>query len=370
VGRDYGSGSITEVRDGVWRLRVRAGVDTFTGKPRIITETFHGKPKAAQQRLSMLVAQHAGRRTSSTITLGQLLDQWSTASQILASSKLRYEYALKHLPERWYQMRADTLTRRDLELLYADLTAQGVGAATIRKLHNALSAAYTAAVRWDLLTVNPCRGARAPQTRSVPDTVPGLDVLRAVLEAANDDDEQTVVWITLAIVTGARRGEVLAVRWRDVDLVKKVVSLNGSINDERQRASTKTRRTRLVPIDSHTAQLLERWRRSQAERALAVGLKISQNCYVLSSDLGSREPWVPHAISQKFRRLRMKAGVDIRLHDLRHAYASHLLGEGVPLPEVSALLGHTKTSTTANIYAHVVERKGPSAAEIMRRAMG
>lgn len=368
--RDYGSGSIKEVREGVYRLRVRAGTDPITGRARIVTETFQGKAKQAQARLAQLVTQHLGRRTTSTITLGQLIDQWLATAQIATSTRTRYDFTLKHLPGVWRQTQADRITRRDLEQLYADLAKRGVGAATIRKLHNCLSGAYSAAVRWDLLTVNPCRGARAPQTRSAPDSVPDVDTLRAVLEAAEADDEQTLVWVTLAIVTGARRSEVLALRWRDVDTTKNVISVNASIGEDRKRGSTKTRRTRLVPIDTRTAGLLDRWRTAQGERALAVGARITRDCYVLSHDLTCRQPWVPHAITDKFRRLRERAGVDIRLHDLRHAYASHLLGEGVPLPEVAALLGHTRISTTANTYAHVVERKGPSAAEIIRKAVG
>lgn len=370
MARDYGSGSIKEVREGVYRLRIRAGTDPITGRPRIITETFEGKSKAAQQRLSQLVAQHAGRRTTSTITLGQLIAQWLDTAQLATSTRTRYGYALKHLPDHWNALQADRVSRRHLELLYADLAKAGVGSATVRKLHNCLSAAYSAAIRWDLLTVNPCHGARAPKTRNAPETVPGVDTLRAILEAARDDDEQTLVWLTLAIVTGARRGEVLALRWRDVDFAKRIISVNASIDDSRNRGTTKTRKTRLVPIDSHTAGLLATWRVAQAERALATGARTNQNCYILSHDMTSRQPWKPLSITQKFRRLREKAGVDIRLHDLRHAYASHLLGQGVPLPEVSALLGHTRTSTTANTYAHVVERKGPSAAEIMRKAVG
>lgn len=370
MARDYGSGSIKEVRDGVYRLRVRAGTDPVTGRSRIVTETFQGKAKQAQVRLSQLVALHSGRRTTSTITVGQLIDQWLDTAQIADSTRTRYDFTLRHLPASWREAQADRVSRRNLEQLYAELAKHDVGDATIRKLHNCLSAAYSAAIRWDLLTVNPCHGARAPQTRSAPDTVPDTDTLRAVLEAAEEDDEQTLVWITLAIVTGARRSEVLALRWRDIDTAKRLLSINASIGEDRKRGSTKTKRTRLVPIDAHTAVMLDRWRVAQAERALSVGTTVNQNCYVLSHDFASKTPWAPHAITSKFRRLRAKAGVDIRLHDLRHAYASHLLAEGVPLPEVAALLGHTRTSTTANTYAHVVERKGPSAAEIMRRAVG
>lgn len=368
--RDYGSGSIKEVREDVYRLRVRAGTDLATGRARIITETFSGRKKAAQARLSQLVAQHSGRRISSTIALGALIDQWLDTAQLQQTTRTRYHYTLKHLPERWKALQADRVTRRNLEQLYADLTKAGVGDATVRKLHNCLSGAYSAAIRWDLLTVNPCNGARAPQTRSAPDTVPSVNTLQAVLEAAAADDEQTLVWLTLAIVTGARRGEVLALRWRDVDLAKRVVSINASIADDRSRGTTKTRKTRLVPIDARTVALLDRWRLAQQERALSVGARIINDCYILSHDVTSRIAWAPMAITHKFSRLRAAAGIDIRLHDLRHAYASHLLGEGVPLPEVSALLGHTRTSTTANTYAHVVERKGPSAAEIIRKAVG
>lgn len=370
--RDYGSGSIKEVRPNVWRLRVRAGTDPITGRSRYVTETFEGKAKPAQQRLAQLVARHAGRRVGSSITLGRLIDEWLEAAQIAASTRARYDFALKHLPDGWRSVAAERITRRDLEQLYAELARKSVGAASVRKLHNCLSAAFGAGVRWDLLAVNPCHGARAPQTRSKPDVVPDVATLRRVLEVAAEDDEQTLVWLTLAIVTGARRGEVLAIRWRDVDLDKRQISINGSIAQEGGRGATKTRKSRLVSIDARTVSLLKRWRTAQVERSLAAGAggSITGNCYVLSHDVTSRTPWVPHSITTKFMRLRKAAGFDCRLHDLRHAYASHLLAEGVPLPEVSALLGHARISTTADLYAHVVQRSGPSAAEVMRRAIG
>jgi integrase len=370
VARNYGSGSIKEVRDGVWRLRVRAGVDNLTGKPRIVTETFHGKNKAAQQRLAELVAKHTGQRTSSSVTLGWLIKDWLATAQIVDATKQRYEHALKHLPDHWRARRADQVTRRDLEQLYAELSKRKVGASTIRKLHNCLSGAFSAAVRWDLVPANPCRGARAPRERTRPDVVPGPEVLRAVLQAAKDDDEQTLVWLTLAIVTGARRAEVLALRWRDVDLDKHQVSINASIDASRSRAATKTRQTRIVPIDESTVALLRSWRVAQMERALAVQARITPACYVLSHDLTSRTPWTPHAITTKFARLRSTVGVECRLHDLRHAYATALLNAGVPAQEVSSLMGHSKTSTTLDIYAHVVDRRGPSAAEIIRKVVG
>jgi integrase len=367
--REYGSGSITEVRDGVFRLRVRAGTDPIDGRSRYVTETFHGGKKAAQQRLAELVSKHSGRRSGSAVTLGWLIDDWLAITQLADSTRVRYGYALKHLPEAWRTTRAENIARRDLEQLYAELAKRKVGAATIRKLHNCLSGAYSAAVRWDLVTVNPCHGARAPQDRKRPDVVPSPEMLRQILDAAKADDEQTLVWLTLAIVTGARRAEVLALRWRDVDLDKRQVSINGSIDNSRGRSATKTRQTRIVPIDNATVDLLRSWRVAQTERAFAVKARIVANCYVLSHDVTSRTPWAPHAITTKFMRLRNATGIDCRLHDLRHAYATSLLNAGVPFHEVSSLMGHSKTSTTVDIYAHVVDRQGPSAAEMIRKTL-
>jgi len=119
-------------------------------------------------------------------------------------------------------------------------------------------------------------------------------------------------------------------------------------------------------LDDATVTLLKAWKVAQQERALAVGGAIRPGCYVLSHDLACLVPWTPQVMTRKWRRLADKAGIGFRLHDLRHAYGTLLLSNGVPVQEVSALMGHSKTSTTMNVYAHVTDRPGPSAAEISR----
>jgi integrase len=357
--RGYGSGSLHETRPGVWKLR-------HQGRSRTVT----GTRREAEQALAALVA--GGNLTGPTpavTTLGRLLDDWLAANTVQPSTTASYRAALAHLPAPLRKVRLHQLDLRTFDRLYADLDRKGVGRQQIRKLHTALCSALTEAVRWGLITHHPARGARLPELAARRVTIPTDDQITALLHAAADDPVAEI-WLRLALAAGARRGEVLALRWSCVDLDTGTITISASLEEDRTSKTTKTNRVRTVHLDAGTITLLRRWRRSQREHALAVGARLIKDPWVITSSLDGSIPWRPDGATQRFRRLCTRAGITgIRLHDLRHAHASILLRDGVDVATVANRLGHATPRTTLDTYAHVLDGADAAAADIIGRRL-
>lgn len=366
--RSYGSGSIRERSPSVWQLRVKAGHDPVTGKPRTVSETFHGGKKAAQQRLAELVAQHSSGITATKATLGSLIERWMTTARLEPGTVRNYRNALRHLPAPLLSTPLNQVGAHELDSVYSALSRSGLGAPTIRVLHAVLSAALQQAVKWRWIPANPARSASPPAARRGRSSAPDSATLAALITAAQEKDPQFHLWLRLAIVTGARRGEVLALRWGD--LTGDRLTISGSIDYDRTRKGTKTGDPRAVTVDPGTVALVALWQRMARERALTVGHRIGRGNYILSDEADFSRPWRPDVASKRFRRLCIATGVSgVRLHDLRHAHASQLLSDGVDLATVSRRLGHSRTSTTADIYAHVMPGADERAAVIAAQAL-
>jgi len=367
VTRSYGSGSIAEVRPGVYRLRVSAGADVITGRPRTISETYRGKAKDAQRRLGALAAEHGGR-TGTAATVGELVERWLDTATIAQGTRRNYRQAANRIPDRMRAMPAARLAAHDLDQLYAALTRSGVGVDAVRHVHATISRALTQGVRWGWIGANVARNARPPTApRSKATTLP--DGAFARLLAATDDP-QTRLWLRLAAVTVARRSEVLALRWERVDLAAGTVTIAGALEIDGTRKATKTGRARTVEVDAVTVEELRAWRVAQKARALTLGGKPGP--WVLSDDPLSARPWRPDVATKRFARLAKSAGlVGVRLHDIRHDGVTAMLAAGVPVTAVAGFAGHSRVSTTLDVYGHVLDGQGRHAADVLgKRASG
>ena len=161
------------------------------------------------------------------------------------------------------------------------------------------------------------------------------------------------IFFRLAIASGARRGELCALRWRDIDLELGIVRIGRSIVEAGgivTEKDTKTHQIRGVSIDVTTRGLLKDYRRELDTTRRDLGNCLSESAFVFSHDPQGNDPWRPGYVTSAFCRLRNKLGLaNLRLHDLRHASASLLIASGIDIKTVSARLGHAQSSTTLDI---------------------
>jgi len=155
-----------------------------------------------------------------------------------------------------------------------------------------------------------------------------------------------------------RRGEILALRWKNVDLEKGTVRVMGSLEQTRaglRFKSTKTDNARAVPLPKFAINELRAWKRQQAENLLRLGIRQRQDGLVCAREDG--EPKQPASLTNEFTYLigRVKDLPKVRFHDLRHSHATQLLAAGVHPKIVQERLGHSTITTTMDLYSHVSE---------------
>ncbi len=272
----------------------------------------------------------------------------------------------RHVIPRIGGMRLQKLNAVHLNHLYAELLsagrkrrAGGLSPRTVRYIHVILSRALGDAVRWGRLDRNPAKLADPPAQNGLR---PGGHIrtwspeeLRMFLRHSAEDRLRPA-WITL-VTTGMRRGELLGLRWLDVDFVAARVSVRQtyvSIDGRAQFSEPKTRRSRrTIDLDNRTLRALDDWRKTQAEEREAWGEAWEDHGLVFTQPNG--RPIDPDSFTKLFRRLARQAGLPaIRLHDLRHSHATLLLASGVNPKIASERLGHHSTAFTLDVYSHVV----------------
>jgi integrase len=178
----------------------------------------------------------------------------------------------------------------------------------------------------------------------------------------------------VAVYTGARRGELLNLRWKDIDLDSKKITITGStavIAGERVNGTTKSGRTRVVSIEDETVAVLRQRKADQAAEQLKAGdsWRGTRDGYVFTTGWG--EPIYPDTATSLMTKL-IRANQqlpDARLHDLRHLHATTLLLSGVPVHVVAARLGHADPAITLRVYAHLIRSAEAAAADIFAQAV-
>ena len=196
----------------------------------------------------------------------------------------------------------------------------------------------------------------------------GPDLVR-VLQRASATAPELACFLVVAAATGARRSELVALRWIDVDVANRVLTIERGIvlgPDGLVEKDTKTHGARRVTLDQQTADLLAEHRERVRERAVLCRVAIADSSFVFSDAVDASVPWYPDSVSRSFRRLCAAEGLaGVRLHDLRHFVATQLLGAGVDIRTVAGRLGHRNAATTLNVYAHFLEQQDVAAADII-----
>jgi integrase len=206
----------------------------------------------------------------------------------------------------------------------------------------------------------------------MPEIAPPTPAQLAKLQKAIDaSDPEFGVFVRLSAMTGARRSEVLALRWTDVDLERGVVTIGRGLvqgPDGLVEKDTKTHQTRRVALDAPTTAALVDHRRPPSSEPSSAASTLAGDAFVFAGEVAGTTPWYPDSASRRFRKACDDAGLTrVRLHDLRHYVATRLLSAGVDVRTVAGRLGHRNAATTLNVYSHFVPEADQEAAEILGR---
>ena len=376
--QNYGAGSMTERSPGAWRLRVYIGDDLLTGNPRQVHRTFRGGQRDAARELAKLVTEaQKGRFAHVGATVGQLLDSWlehieslGRTPSTMRGSRSRVERAIRPALG---TVPLSKLGPDALDRCYAAWTAQGLSGATVRSYHATLSAALHQAVRWGWIERNPADRATSPSAPGPAMTPPTPAEVSLLFTAAEATDPVLATAIALAARTGARRGELAALRWSDVDLAAGYLTIARSISvvdGVTYEGDTKTHAIRRLALHESGAKVLrERWA-YQADLAERAGSPLVEDPFVLSYSAHAGNPVNPDTISHRFAALATKSKVHCRFHDLRHFSVTTLIAAGMDIRTVSTRHGHASATMTLNRYSHALPASDREAAAVLGRALG
>jgi integrase len=363
-------GHLKERSPGHWAIIL----DTYdaSDKRKRRWHSFHGTKREAQVECSRLITelQTGAAVDPSRATVGEFLDRFERDWVAVNTSRRtaeRYADSLNHIRRTLGSMKLQALKATHLASLYADLSRSGLAPATIRHLHVVAHRAFKEAKAWGLLRDNPVDMVRPPKMQTQEAKILQPHEAKALLTKLRG--APLYLLASLALGTGARRGELLALRWRDVDLDTGRMTIEQSLEQTSAGLRTKSPKTRhgrrTISLPPHLCdELREHWREQQEQR-LALGLGRSPDTStVLANHDGA--PLNPDTISKQWERL----ASGVTLHSLRHTHASMLIGSGMDVLTISRRLGHSTPAITLNIYGHLIAGSDDKAAKVMEAAFG
>ena len=239
---------------------------------------------------------------------------------------------------------------------------------TYRVLHSC----FAATLRWGYLSENPCARVTPPAYQAPPVELPDADALAKLFRHCLESNDDYANLVALTLLTGLRLGEILSLRWGDVDIETGRIAVTRSgqwIHGEWVETAPKTRSgRRVVAVGEMGIRLLRRQKAVVARRKLQAGTRWREHGLVFPATDG--RPLSPDRVSAAMRRLCKAAGVPkLHFHALRHGAASLALLAGIPLPDVSKRLGHADPSVTSKVYSHGISN-GRRVAEAIERVLG
>ena len=369
-------GHIRERSPGRWAIVI----DTrdATGKRKRRWHSFKGTKRQAQVECAKLIAESKTGTAldSAKVTLREYLERWLAhiTTQVSPRSAENYREVVEHWllpalgnvklaklqPEQIARAYSDALTKGGRE-------GQGLSPRSVVMMHRSLSQALKQAVIWRLRLDNPASFCKPPRVERKEMKVLDLDATASLIEFAKGD--RLYIPILLFALCGLRRAEMAALRWNRLDGHR--LSVSTSIEQTGQgvrEKPPKSGKARSIVLPALVVDELRRHRISQAEQLLALGVRQTDDTHICLREDGS--PWPPRVLTYAFVRLIRASGLTrVRLHDLRHGHATHLLVSNTHPKVVQERLGHANIQLTLDTYSHVLPTMQEDAASTIDAAM-
>jgi len=331
-------------------------------------KVFYGRTrKEVQEKLKVALRdqQQGTLITAPKQTLAQFLFEWLENSQkqsVRPRTYERYEELVRlHIVPALGRHELQKLSAQHLQAFYAKKAEEGLSATTINHFHNVLHKALDTAVKWNLVARNVCDLVSPPRRKQFEVHPLTLEQVHKLLSVVDGHEMEAL--IKLALATGLRRGELMGLKWQDINVdagvlqVRRILSrvpskMPGKGYVEAEPKTQKSRRS--VVIAPFALEALTQHRERQLEAKLKAGDAWQEHDYVFCTSIGTHLNPTRDMLDQ-LKALLKKAGLpDIRFHDLRHSAATLLLSVGVHPKVVQEILGHSQISITMDVYSHVL----------------
>jgi integrase len=368
-------GHIRERGEDSWAIILDIGRDPETGKRRQKWHTFHGTKRDAQREMrSLLNDLDAGAYVEpDKMLVKKYLERWLASyakAQVSPKTFERYAEIVRcHLIPALGGLKLAALRPLQIQAYYASavesgrrprrgkvvVVPRGLSARTVLHHHRVLREALHQAVKWQMLARNPADSVEPP--RPITTEMRALDEMETVRLIEASACGRLYLPILLAATTGLRRGEVLAVRWRDIDLEAGTLAVRQSLEQTKEGLSFKEPKTqkgrRVIALPQLAIDALRRHKAEQAKIRLMLGPGYQANDLVCCQPDG--RPFKPGNITNSFAELIECLKIPrLRFHDLRHGHATLLLRQGIHPKVVSERLGHSTVGITLDVYSHVL----------------
>ena len=361
------NGSIRRRSKNSWELTIDQGRDADGKRLRKFVNVKGTKTQAQQKLRKLLTSVDNGMSLdTSKVTLGEFLARWMedyVAIKTAPSTANGYRMIVMcHLIPALGNVPLAKLQPADVQAYYKKALAKGrrdgkggLSARTVHHHHRVLSEALKHAVKWELIHRNVADAVDPPKPSRYEAVILNPPEVDQLLVAAQAHGAPYYELIYTAIYTGMRRGELLGLKWHDVDLDMATLSVVRTLQRVRGEfilKEPKTSRSRRdIALTPDLAILLRGYKRHQEEQRTSLGLPFDDMDLVFAHSDGS--PLDPGTVSHTSKKIVKKAGLESRLHDNRHAFATLMMSFGVNPKVVGEMLGHSTIATTMDIYSHV-----------------